>query len=181
GHLDAVRFLLDSGADMEMSDFCGFTPRDLAFQRVNTSCPPGSHALLAHGADLNIANAAGRSPLHNAAAQGSPELVGTMLSHGADVHQRSFEGKTPLQVVGAYDVLEDDAVMVVDQLLDAGANVNAKYSYGHTPISLYCFDSHVEIARVLLERGADVLVPDGQGWLPLYWTIYDGSALVLEL
>jgi hypothetical protein len=36
-----VRFLLDSGADMEMSDFCGFTPRDLAFQRVNTSCPPG--------------------------------------------------------------------------------------------------------------------------------------------
>jgi ankyrin repeat protein len=104
-----------------------------------------------------------------------------MLSHGADVHQRSFEGKTPLQVVGAYDVLEDDAVMVVDQLLDAGANVNAKYSYGHTPISLYCFDSHVEIARVLLERGADVLVPDGQGWLPLYWTIYDGSALVLEL
>lgn len=38
GHLHIVRFLLDSGADMEAADFCGFTPRDLAFQRVNTAC-----------------------------------------------------------------------------------------------------------------------------------------------
>ncbi|KAJ0109467.1 hypothetical protein J7T55_000392 [Diaporthe amygdali] len=189
GHLDIMRFLLDSGADMEAADFCGFTPRDLAFQRVNTACPPElaehlrtlftldevpddlelttvhrivlgmttldlgeylsehppevnkpdllgrtplwwavrrddapkSHALLARGADPNIANAAGRSPLHNAAAQRNLGLVDALLTHSADVHQRSFEGKTPLHVVGVYGIRED--VLIVQRLLDSGAEL----------------------------------------------------------
>ncbi|KAI7782184.1 hypothetical protein LA080_013728 [Diaporthe eres] len=249
GHLDVVYFLLDSGADMEAADFCRFTPRDLAFQRVNTACSrelaaqlhtlfrldevpddlefttahrivlgmshldlgdylsehpedinnpdllgrtplwwavrrddvPRSHALLAYGADPNIANAAGRSPLHNAAAQGIPELVGDLLAHGADVHQRSFEGKTPLQTIGAYGVREEDVQKVMHELLDAGSDIDARDSYGRTPISLCCFDSHIDIARLLLERGADISIADVRGWLPLHWAIYDGAARIVEL
>lgn len=249
GRLDVVHFLLDSGADMEAADFCGFTPRDLAFQRVNTACSrelaaqlhtlfrldevpddlefttahrivlgmshldlgdylsehpedinnpdllgrtplwwavrrddvPRSHALLARGADPNIANAAGRSPLHNAAAQGNPELMGNLLAHGADVHQRSFEGKTPLQTIGAYGVREEDVLKVMHELLDAGSDIDPRDSYGRTPISLCCFDSHIDIARLLLERGADISIADVRGWLPLHWAIYDGAARIVEL
>lgn len=247
GHLGIMRFLLDSGADMEAADFCGFTPRDLAFQRVNTACPPElaehlrtlfrldevpddlelttvhrivlgmttldldeylsehppevnkpdllgrtplwwavrrddapkSHALLARGADPNIANAAGRSPLHNAAAQGNLGLVDALLTHSADVHQRSFEGKTPLHVVGVYGIRED--VLIVQRLLDSGAEIDAQDAYGRTAISLCCFDSHAEIAQLLLERGADLTVPDARGWFPWHWAIYDGAARIVEL
>ncbi|KAK2596449.1 hypothetical protein N8I77_013339 [Diaporthe amygdali] len=246
GHLDIMRFLLDSGADMEAADFCSFTPRDLAFQRVNTACPPElaehlrtlfrldevpddlelttvhrivlgmttldlgeylsehppevnkpdllgrtplwwavrrddatkSHTLLARGADPNIANAAGRSPLHNAAAQGNLGLVDALLKHSADVHQRSFEGKTPLHVVGVYGIRED--VLIVQRLLDSGAEIDAQDSYGRTAISLCCFDSHAEIAQLLLERGADLTVPDAHGWFPWHWAIYDGAARIVE-
>lgn len=253
GHLHIVRFLLDNDADMEAADFCGFTPRDLAFQRVHTTCPSdlaqelhllfnleeipddldftavhrvvlgmskldlrsyltehpqdvnqpdllgrtplwwavrrddvsNSLTLLAQGADPSIANTAGRSPLHNAAAQGNLDLVDALLAHGADVHQKSFEGKTPLQVVGVYgggggDDDEAD-VLIVQRLLAAGSNIDEQDGYGRTPISLCCFDSHLNIARELLDWGADLTIRDGKGWLPWHWVVYDGAAEVLEL
>lgn len=37
GHIDVVRFLLDSGADPNQEDFQGFTPRNLAFQKIHTN------------------------------------------------------------------------------------------------------------------------------------------------
>lgn len=248
GHLDMVQFLLGNGADMEAADFCGFTPRDLAFQRVHTACAPAMaeslrvlfrldeipdeleftvvHRIVMglspldldgylsehpqeintadllgrtplwwavrrddleqslcllhhHGADANMANAAGRSPLHNAAAQGNLVLVEALLAHGADVGQRSFEGKTPLQVVGVYGVRED--VLIVERLLAAGSEIDAQDGYGRTALSLCCFDSHVNIARTLLERRASLRIPDVRGWLPWHWAIYDGASKILEL
>lgn len=247
GHLHIVRFLLDNGADAEAADFCGFTPRDLAFQRVNTSCPSdlakelhllfkldevpddleftavhriilgmskldlqsylaehprdvnhpdllgrtplwwavrrddvfNSITLLAQRADPNISNTAGRSPLHNAAAQGNLTLVDALLAHGVDVHQKSFEGKTPLQVVGVYGREAD--VLIVQHLLAAGSNIDEQDGYCRTPISLCCFDRHLNIARTLLDRGADLTVADGKGWLPWHWAIYDGAAEILGL
>lgn len=232
---------------MEAADFCGLTPRDLAFQRVHTTCPAdiakqlqlvfrldeipeelefttahrivmglselelgeyladhpqevnktdllgrtalwwavrrddevNSLILLDHGAEPSIANAAGRSPLHNAAAQGNLSLVDALLSHGADVHQKSFEGKTALQVVGVYGVKED--VLITKRLLDAGSDIDGKDGYCRTPISLCCFDINLNIARFLLEHGADTRIPDVKGWLPWHWAIYDGAAKIVSL
>ncbi|KAK6437306.1 hypothetical protein LTR95_006507 [Oleoguttula sp. CCFEE 5521] len=245
GHVEIIKFLLQSGADKDQADFFGFTPRDLAFQRIHTTCPPAlaeqlsailgledladeldftpvhrivmgssnlsledylteqpedlnttdllgrtplwwsvrredyptSSLLLDHGAKPNIANAAGRSPLHNAAAQGNLDHVDLLLAHNADVNVTSFEGKTPLQALGNYAVHEQIAL----RLLAAGCDINHRDSYGRSAISLCCFDTHANIATVLLDNGADTSLPDINDWLPWHWAIHDGAAKILEL
>lgn len=59
-------------------------------------------------------------------------------------------------------------IAAVRALLDKGANVNAKSPYGATPLFFAADRGHTEIAKVLIERGADVSIKD---------TFYGASAL----
>lgn len=56
----------------------------------------------------------------------------------------------------------------VNALLDKGASVNLKSSYGQTPLFFACDRGHTEIVKLLVDRGADVNVED---------TFYHASAL----
>ena len=53
-------------------------------------------ALLAKGAEVNVRNAYGWTPLHIAAAGGDPVVVALLLKHGANVHAQSHIGTTAL-------------------------------------------------------------------------------------
>lgn len=96
-----------------------------------------------------------------ACARGNLELAQYLLHVcGADLEQRgeyraasdpALHRVTPLwaaAVAGRMDVLV--------ALADAGADVNAGSDSGSTPLRSACFMSHVEVARFLLARGADV-------------------------
>lgn len=56
--------------------------------------PTAMQALLGHGADPNIANAAGETPLMIAAGMGELECVRVLLAAGADSKSENREGKT---------------------------------------------------------------------------------------
>src|SRR5215470_15860277 len=55
----------------------------------------------------------------------------------------------------------------VMSLINAGANVNAKDSFGRTPLSLAAQHGRVETIDVLLRAGADPNVRDQLGWTPI--------------
>jgi ankyrin repeat protein len=54
--------------------------------------------LLIHGADINIADNTGGTPLHFAASSGSTKVVKLLLSNGANVNAKDNGGCTPLDV-----------------------------------------------------------------------------------
>jgi hypothetical protein len=58
------------------------------------------------------------------------------------------------------------------RLLDSGVDVNTEFRYGATALSSACDRGHVEIVRLLLDRGAKPLVRDTfYGSTPIDWAI----------
>ncbi len=91
------------------------------------------------------------SDLHVAAHLNLPVLTMSLIKGGADVHARirrsvdNFErGMTPLHAA-----VREDASEVAAVLLEHGADVNAKDSYGHTPLRY----ASVSVAKVLRRYG----------------------------
>jgi Ankyrin repeats (3 copies)/Domain of unknown function (DUF3471) len=70
----------------------------------------------------------------------------------------------------------------VKEFLDKGVNVNAKTRYGATALSYACDKGHIEVVRLLIERGADVNSKDTfYGEVPLGWALSHGHVEVVKL
>jgi ankyrin repeat protein len=54
-------------------------------------------ALLDAGANINLANRSGFTPLHHAAEAGSKEVATLLISKGANLTLRNMHGQTPEQ------------------------------------------------------------------------------------
>ena len=75
-----------------------------------------------------------------------------------DVNQRSADGTTALH----WAVYNDDVAMI-DRLLGAGANVNAKNDYNSTPFSEAAVVGDSAVVKRLLKAGADVEAANADG------------------
>jgi len=97
GHANAVRQLLDWGADAHAisHNYMANTAVHAAIAAKRTEVVP---LLLDRGADTETADAGGNTPLHLAAHEGVPEFVELLLARNASINTRRTDGKTPLGV-----------------------------------------------------------------------------------
>ena len=167
GSAQVVARLLDAGADPEMRT-AGETALMTA---VRTGSVDTVEVLISHGADLGATEAAsGQTLLMTAAAEMHPSLVRLLLARGADVHARSVVGFTPLLFAVRAGDLES-----VRLLIGGGATANERLPAaggapgaagagddedggtprGTTALVLAIGNAHYELARYLLEQGAD--------------------------
>lgn len=73
----------------------------------------------------------------------------------------------------------------VQELLEAGVNVNARDRWGNTPLYLAVRNGHTETTKLLLDNGAEVNARQcprcTMGYTPLHLAARDGHILIAEL
>ena len=132
--------------------------------------------LLDAGADVNVKDDSGWTPLYHAASEGHTEIAKLLLDAGADVNVKDDSGWTPLHHTASGGLTE-----IAKLLLDAGADVNVKDDSGWTPLYHTASGGHTEIATLLLDAGADVNVKDDSGWTPLHHAASEGHTEIAKL
>ena len=161
GQVEAAKFLLANGADVEAKTDLGATPLDTAEGTENKDM---MELLLANHADINGRDHDGfqQSPLFNAVLERHKNAVEFLIQHHSDVNAPDYYGRTPL--VNA--VNNDDKDMVA-LLLANHADPNTKDKEGTTPLHLAvagAFYHHdKEIIELLLANHADVNAKGKEG------------------
>ena len=154
GKVEAVKTLLAEGVSPNAKDEDGYPALVLAVKLDGGI--EVVRMLLAKGADVNAPDSEGRSALWFAAWQGQSEMVKVLLDKGADVNNSQNDGRTALRmaVVGGNSLSKQ--LEMVKALLDRGAKVNATDENGATVLMAAVGAGRPEIARLLLDRGANV-------------------------
>jgi len=129
------------------------------YDAISDEQPGIVHDLIAEGADVNVGNRHGLTPLRRAVQRNNLEILGLLLDAGADVNSADKDGYTAL--MEAADFMAADSLRT---LLDRSANINAISRDGMTALVYGVFvlcENHElpapgDVVSVLLGRGADL-------------------------
>ncbi len=148
GSPDAMRLLIDSGADVNAQNAFGSTAL-----MWSVSDPVKVRLLLDHGADVNAVAKSGRTALIVAAfTNPSAEVVKLLLAKGAKTAVMDRMHVTPLN---AATFGNDTAT--VRLLLDAGADMETPDTFiGLNPLMNAAGNRNVEAVKMLMAKGAAV-------------------------
>ncbi len=194
--LDLARRLVRAGADVRARNQFGATP-------LSEAAIVGDTAMLTNliegGADVNAVNADGQTALMVVARTGNVQSARLLLAHGANVNAHElWRGQTALMWAAA-----EGLPAMVTELLAHGADVNARSQVnnwerdvtaeprrkymplgGWTPLLFAARQGHLDVAKALVEGGADLNLQDPDLVSPTVTAIvnghYDVAAYLIE-
>jgi hypothetical protein len=144
-------------------DGCGQTP---LFHAMDTGNVEAVNFLLARGAEVDIRDCNGRTPLSTAAGQlygrcypsweNAPDLIKLLLGRGADVNTRDVDGRTPLMWVTLNKCwVRGNSPRIMNVILaHKGVEINWKAKDGLTALSIAVGMKRSEAEEILRTHGA---------------------------
>ena len=175
GNLSTAKFLIDSGADINMQGgeyvraiFAAIASEDGHFEMVKI--------LLDKGADMAVVNQDGDTPLINAVYYGHIEVARLLLDRGANLFVTNNNGSTPLIIAAVYNHFE-----LVEFLLDKGADQTVVDQDGDSSLMCAILRGHLEVVRLLLDRGASLTTYNNAGFSPLSFAANHGHPNIVKL
>jgi ankyrin repeat protein len=148
GRSEVVKLLVERGADVSPKDKDGDT---VLMYAVKKGDPETVRLLLGKHPDLNAKdNNTGLTALGFAEKGGSIEVIRLLKAAGV---KTSFAGQLSNEL---QDALLMNDVNRIRTLLDQGADIEAKFVMGWTPLIRASEEGRADIVRLLLSKGADV-------------------------
>jgi len=123
-------------------------------------------ALIRAGAEINVQDPYGVTPLLFAAISGSPEAIRMLLKSGADVKAKEVDGRTAL--IETLTTENDLPPETIEELIQAGSEVNVRIYGGLTPLMIAAAGNS-RILQAIIQAGADLNATDDQGATALRW------------
>ena len=173
----AVRELIARNVDVNVAQAGGATALHWAVHRDDLDT---AALLIDAGANVNATNDLGIMPLSLACRNGNAPMVEILLRGGADSNATLTTGETVLMRAAHTGDLDS-----VTLLLKNGAAVDAKEPVWQQTALMWALGKRrTEIARRLVEHGADVHAPTQRGFTPLMFAARMGdleaSKLILD-
>ena len=166
--------------------------------------------LILKGADVNVRDNYGTTPLHHAAKRCNIELCKLLIDKGADINSKDCNDRTPLHyAINSIDGIKEkynnkisnfydyydyydyfvDArrgyYRLIQFLLDQGADVNAQDNDGNCPLVIANIYGFRDISELLLNHPKlDVNIKDNNGMTLIDYAAvagwYDGCAVLID-
>lgn len=133
--------------------------------------------MISKGADVNVAESDGTTPLHWAVHRDDIDLVDRLLKAGAKANRVNDYGASPISEAATVG-----NVAVLQMLLDKAANVESPNADGQTALMIVARTNNVAAARLLLVKGADV--NRSEEWrqqTPLMWAAAQSQPAMVKL
>jgi ankyrin repeat protein len=124
----------------------------------------GVRIALDHGVRQDVFEPFKGYPIHRACQQGHLEIVRELVRRGCKVNKIGAQRETPLHSCARS---WEPTVRIAEFIIQQGCRVDARNTYGDTPLSLAAFYDNVDIVRVLLSHGADRSLRNKIGKTPL--------------